>query len=116
MLGRSENTINTTLHVSKEPTHAIEGNVGSNDQSVNKLQAEEEEDGEEEEDNEDEEAEEDEENDNHVDDACMWHDPFLDRHNLEMEIPDEHVDLVDVLVGVFVVGDEESMQDIPLPE
>ena len=62
------------------------------------------------------EDEEEEENDNHVDDACMWHNPFLDRYNLEMEILDEHVDLVDVPVGVSVVGDEESMQDIPLPE
>ena len=41
LLGRSDNTIDTTLHVSKEPRHAIEGNVGSNDQSVNKLQVEE---------------------------------------------------------------------------
>ena len=50
------------------------------------------------------------------DHACLWHDPFLDRHNLEIEIPDEHVDLVDVPVGVFVVGNEESTQDIPLHE
>ena len=33
LLGRLENTIDTTLHVSKEPRHAIEGNVGSNDHS-----------------------------------------------------------------------------------
>ena len=120
LLGRLENTIDTTLHVSKEPRRAIEGNVGSNDQFVNKLQAEElasiedevadkEENNEEEEDDEDEEAEEDEENNDHVDDACLWHDPFFDRHNLEMEILDKHVDLVDVPIGVSVVGDEESM-------
>ena len=69
---------------------------------------EEEADGEEEEDDEDEEAE-DKENDDNIDDACLWHDPFLDRHNLEMEIPDECVELVQVPVGVFVVGDEELM-------
>ena len=56
---------------------------------------------------------EEEENEDNVDDACLWHDPFLDRHNLEMEIPDEHVELIQVPVGVSVVGNE-SMQEIPL--
>ena len=92
LLGHSENTIDTTLHVSTESRGVPEGNVGSNDQSVNHLPealayqeevAEDEEDGEEEEDDKD-----------NVDDACLWHDPFLDRQNLEMEIPDEHVELV----------------------
>ena len=98
--------------------------MGSNYQSVNKLLVEElayieeevADDGEEEEDDEDAEAEEEEENDDHVDDACMWHDPFLDRHNLEIEISDERVDLVEVLVDISLVGDEETMQDISLPE
>ena len=66
---------------------------------------EEEEDGGEEKDDED-----------YVDDACLWHDSFLDRHNLEMEIPDHRVQLVQESVGIFVVGDEQSMPDIPLPE
>ena len=37
LLGRSKNTIDTTLHVSNEPRRVVEGNVGSNDQSENKL-------------------------------------------------------------------------------
>ena len=87
MLGRSENTIDITLHALTKPRGAAEDNVGSNDQFVNNLAAEAlayiEEDG-----------EEDEDDKNYVDDACLWHDPFLDRHNLEMEIPDDCVQLV----------------------
>ena len=114
LLGRSENTIDTTLHVSTESRGVAEGNVGSNDQSVNHLPealayqeevAEDEEDGEEEEDDED-----------NVNDACLWHDSFLDRHNLEIEIPDHRVQLVQEPVGFSVVGDEQSMPDIPLAE
>ena len=41
LLGQLKNTIDTTWHVSKEPKRATEGNVGSNDPSVNKLPAEE---------------------------------------------------------------------------
>ena len=89
MLGKSKNSIDTTLHISKEPRDVVEGNVGSNDQSVNNLLAkvlayieeevaEEEKDGVEEEEDGDEEVEEEEENDYNVDDACLWHDPFLD--------------------------------------
>ena len=110
MFGRSENTIDTTLHVSTEPRGVDEGNVGSNDQSVNHLPealayieeevAQDEEDGEEEKDEED-----------NVDDACLWHNPFLDRHNLEIEIPDHRVQLVQEPVGFSVVG-----PDIPLAE
>ena len=37
------------------------------------------------EDNEDEDVEEEEE----YDDTCLWHDSFLEQHNLEMEIPDK---------------------------
>ena len=78
---------------------------------------------EEEDDEEDEEYDEDEkvedekeENYDNIDDACLWHDPFLDWHNLEIEIPYERGVMVQVPMGVFGVGDEESMSDIPLPE
>ena len=37
LLGWSEHTIDTTLHVLNEPRRAAEDNVGSNDQSMNKL-------------------------------------------------------------------------------
>ena len=48
-----------------------------------------------------EEAEEDEEeeNDSNVHDACLWRDPFLDQHNLEMKIPNECGVMVQVPVG-----------------
>ena len=70
LLGRSENTIDITLHVSTEHRGAIEGNMGSNYLSMNNLPvealayieeyvAEEEEEGVEEEDDENEEAEDD---------------------------------------------------------
>lgn len=72
LLGRSKNTIDITLHVSKEPRGAMKGNVGSNNQSVNNLSTEKlayieeevvekEQDEEEEENDEDEEAKEEEE-------------------------------------------------------
>ena len=81
--------------------------MGSNDHSVNDLQTpvqqlahaeeevvEEEEDNEE--DNEDEDMEE-EEDEEEYDDACLWHDPFFKRHNLEMEILDGGgLDMVEV--------------------
>ena len=38
LLGRTKNAIDTMLQVLKEPRVAIEGFVGSNDQSVNDLQ------------------------------------------------------------------------------
>ena len=38
-MGRSKNTIDTTFHISKEPRDVVEGNVGSNDQSMNNLLA-----------------------------------------------------------------------------
>ena len=38
LLGRTKNTIDTTLQVSKEQRVGIEGFVGSNDHSVNDLQ------------------------------------------------------------------------------
>ena len=109
MLGRWENTIDTTLHVSIESRGVTEGNVESNDQSVNHLPealAYIEEDV----------AEDEEDDEDNVDDACLWHDSFLDRHNLKMEIPDHHVQLVQEPVGFYVVGDEQSMPDIPLAE
>src|SRR5690606_18972773 len=37
LLGRTKNTIDTTLQVSKEPRVAVEGFVGSNDHSINDL-------------------------------------------------------------------------------
>ena len=37
LLGRTNNTIDTTLQVSKEPRVVVEGFVGSNDQSINDL-------------------------------------------------------------------------------
>ena len=79
----------------------------SNDHSINDLQTvaqqlahvedevvEEEEDDNE--DNENEDMEEEEEYDN----ACLWHDPFLERHNLEMEILDRGgLEMVQVVEG-----------------
>ena len=99
--------------------------MGSNDQSVNDLHpladqlahAEEEvvveEEDDDEEDNEDEDVEEEED----YDDACLWHDPFLERHNLEMEIVDEYgLEMVEVPEGGFGVADEGSILDVPLLE
>ena len=75
LLGRTKNTIDTTLKVLKEPRVAVEGFVGSNDHSVNDLQTPaqqlahaEEEVVKEEEEDEDTEEEEDEEE---YDDACL---------------------------------------------
>ena len=74
---------------------------------------EEEEREDEEEDNEDERVEDEEEND----DACLWHDPFLDQNNLEMEIPDEcGFEMVQVSEWCFGVADEGSIPDLPLPK
>ena len=54
-------------------------------------------------------------------DACLWHDPFLERYNLEMEIQDKGgLEMVQVAEGrsrmnsrVVYVG---SIPCIPLPE
>ena len=131
LLERTKNTIDTTLQVSKEPRVAVEGFVGSNDHSVNDLQtsaqqlahAEEEvvkEEKDDDEDNEDEDMEEEEEEEEY-DDACLWHDPFLERHNLEMEIPDGGgLDMVEVAEGPSRmnsgVADMGSIPRLPLPE
>ena len=64
--------------------------------------------------------EEDEEEEEY-DDACLWHDPFLERHNLEMEIPDGGgLDMVEVAKGPlgmnFGVVDVGSITCLPLPK
>ena len=54
-------------------------------------------------------------------DACLWHDPFLERYNLEMEIQDKGgLEMVQVAEGrsrmnsrIVYVG---SIPCIPLPE
>ena len=118
------------LQVSKEPRVVVEGFVGSNDHSVNELQTpmqqlahvEEEvveEDDDDKEDNEDEDMKEEEEEE--YDDACLWHDLFLERHNLEMEIPDGGgLDMVEVAEGPsgmnFGVEDMGSISCLPLPK
>ena len=130
LLGRTKNTIDTTLQVSKEPRVTVEGFLGSNDHSVNDLQtpaqqlahAEEEvveEEEDDDDDNEDEDMEEEEKE--KYDDACLWHDPFFERHNLEMEISDggglEMVQVVEGCSGMnYGVADVGSIPCVPSPE
>ena len=68
---------------------------------------------EEEDDDEDEEGKDDEEND----DVCLWHDPFLNQYNLEMEILDEcGLEMIQVREGGSRVADEGSTPDLPFAE
>ena len=61
----------------------------------------------------DEDGKEEEEYDN----ACLWHDPFLEPHNLEMEIQDvDSFEMVQVAVGGYVVSNDGSIPDVPFAQ